>query len=161
MQRRKVHFQKYWTNNIKCAANKWIWMNEWMTWMQIWMGSQAIKSLHLPQVRWQRADEDEGPLKSTHISVKVSAQAPVCGRDLTSWLMSGDVASTFLHHLLSSWFHLFSEVHQSLLQLNTPTPWCCHPRTSESGWCSQSPSFPVSSKYNNGHYSQTGHVSKN
>ena len=71
----------------------------------------------------------------------------------------------------SSWWHLFCEVHQSLLQQSTPTTWwCCHPRASRLGWCSLAcKPPPFTSKHNDGHYSQTvpflfhqtrGHFSK-
>ena len=52
---------------------------------------------------------------------------PIYNLTLTSWLMSWEVASIYPHNVLSSWCHLFCEVHQSLLQQSTPTTWCCHP----------------------------------
>ena len=73
----------------------------------------------------------------------------------SSWLMSWNVASIYPHNFTFSWFHLFCEVHQSLLQLSTPTTWCCHPRVSQLGWCSWACKHPpFSSKHNNGHYGQ-------
>ena len=84
--------------------------------------------------------------------------------------MSWDVASIYPHNFLSSWCHLFCEVHQSLLQQCTHTTRCCHPRSSQLGWCSSAcKPPPFSSKHNDGHYGQTvlflfhqtrGHFSK-
>lgn len=37
-----------------------------------------------------------------------------------------DVAPVFPHNILSSWYLLFWEVCQPLLQQNKPTTWCCH-----------------------------------
>lgn len=61
---------------------------------------------------------------------------PICAKTSSSRLISWDVASMFLHNCFSL-CHLFHGLHQSLLQQNTPTSWCCHPCTSWLAWCSQ------------------------
>lgn len=40
-------------------------------------------------------------------------------------------------NLHPSWCHLFCEVHQSFLKPSSSTLWCCHPRASQLGQCSQ------------------------
>lgn len=77
---------------------------------------------------------------------------PISTQVLTSWLMWWDAAS----QLLSSCCHLFSEVHQSLLQQRkTPAHNACKPPAPRFWLCSpvcKSESF--SSKGNNDHCSQ-------
>lgn len=52
---------------------------------------------------------------------------PVWAQVLTSRLMSLDVASMFLHNVLSLWCNLVYKVHQFLLkQKEKPKTWCCH-----------------------------------
>ena len=48
-----------------------------------------------------------------------------------------DVLRRCFSNVLSSWCCPFCEVHQSLLQQNSPTAWCCHLRTSQFEWCCQ------------------------
>jgi hypothetical protein len=75
---------------------------------------------------------------------------------LTSRLRSWNAVSLYPHNFPTSWFHLFCEVHQSLLQQSTPTTWFCHPRASRLGWCSLACKPPhFSSKHNDGHYGRT------
>ena len=50
-------------------------------------------------------------------------------------LGSVSIWKSHLHPSFNFW--CLSEVHQSLLQQNTFTSWCCHPRASELGWCPQ------------------------
>lgn len=70
---------------------------------------------------------------------------PICAQVLASCLMSWDVALIFPGNVLSSWWRLFYEELQFLLQQNSPTTWCCHLHASQLGWCSQVyklPPFP-------------------
>ena len=81
----------------------------------------------------------------------------VCLGSLSIWLMPWDGASIYPHNFLSSWRHLFCEVHQSLLCFTVGMVFFGLQAS------------PFSSKHSNGHYGQTiiflfrqtrGHFSK-
>lgn len=73
----------------------------------------------------------------------------------SEWVMSLDVAKVIPHNVVSSWCHLFYQVHQFLLQWFSSRTWCYHLHGSQLEWFSYwtVPIFPF--KCSNAYYAPT------